>query len=149
MDIPSHSIYFMVNDIKMNIAAVLGIMLVASNHVGRSSVLAPILRHIPTVLEAGPEPGIRVHERLDFMPWLEPQSFLYQYEGSLTTPSPLECYEQVSWFLGAVPIEISEEDVEQFRQLRDENGEELRENRRPIQSLNLRDVYHYPSIAIE
>ncbi|CAL8068999.1 unnamed protein product [Orchesella dallaii] len=129
--------------------AVLGIMLVASNYVGRSSVLAPILRHIPTVLEAGPEPGIRVHERLDFMPWLEPQNFLYQYEGSLTTPSPLECYEQVSWFLGGVPIEISEEDVEQFRRLRDENGEELRENRRPIQSLNLRDVYRYPSIAIE
>ncbi|CAL8120619.1 unnamed protein product [Orchesella dallaii] len=129
--------------------AVLGIMLVASNYVGRSSVLAPILRHIPTVLEAGPEPGIRVHERLDFMSWLEPQNFLYQYEGSLTTPSPLECYEQVSWFLGGVPIEISEEDVEQFRRLRDENGEEMRENRRPIQSLNLRDVYRYASIAIE
>ena len=55
----------------------------------------------------------------------------YQYKGSLTTPP---CSENVSWFVMENPIEISEDQLNKFR-----NIFEL--NNRPVQRLNDRIIF--------
>ena len=59
---------------------------------------------------------------------LPPNRSTYRYFGSLTTPP---CSEVVRWVVFEEPIEISREQIEQFRQI-------FPLNARPIQSLNRR-----------
>ena len=54
----------------------------------------------------------------------------YRYEGSLTTPP---CSEGVKWLVMTTPIEMSPEQVAQFRAI-------LHGNNRPVQPLNGRTV---------
>lgn len=57
----------------------------------------------------------------------------YHYVGSLTTPP---CTEGVSWFVLNTPVEISKEQILQFRKL-------YTKNNRPLQPLNGRKVVNY------
>ncbi|MEL3961488.1 carbonic anhydrase family protein [Lysinibacillus endophyticus] len=56
---------------------------------------------------------------------------VYQYVGSLTSPP---CTEGVNWFVLEQPIEMSNEQINQFSSI-------FLQNNRPIQQLNNRDVY--------
>ena len=66
---------------------------------------------------------------IDFLP---PERSYYNYSGSLTTPP---CTEGVSWYVLDTPIEVSEEQMNQFADLYTVNA-------RPIQPLNERQVEH-------
>ena len=55
----------------------------------------------------------------------------YHYTGSLTTPP---CTEGVNWYVMTAPIEVSSEQIENFRQI-------YQVNARPIQPLNGRVIY--------
>ncbi|XP_001353354.2 carbonic anhydrase 2 [Drosophila pseudoobscura] len=61
----------------------------------------------------------------------------YTYVGSLTTPP---CSEDVTWIDFMEPIDITEKQLDAFRQLT-ANDEHLNNNFRPIQPLNDRKVY--------
>ncbi|KAH8366101.1 hypothetical protein KR093_009022, partial [Drosophila rubida] len=61
----------------------------------------------------------------------------YSYVGSLTTPP---CAEEVVWIDFHEPIDISENQLEQFRLLT-ANDDHLKNNFRPTQPLNNRTVY--------
>ncbi|XP_021345355.1 carbonic anhydrase 2-like isoform X2 [Mizuhopecten yessoensis] len=67
----------------------------------------------------------------------------YRYRGSLTTPP---CYESVIWTVFREPIEISQFQVEQFRNkvkknYPDEPDLDLTDDFRPVQPLNHRIIY--------
>lgn len=62
----------------------------------------------------------------------------FRYEGSLTTPP---CSEVVVWTVFKDPVEISLNQLEQFRQLEGSDGTPLQDNFRPVQPLNGRRVY--------
>ncbi|KAH8380269.1 hypothetical protein KR009_009753, partial [Drosophila setifemur] len=61
----------------------------------------------------------------------------YSYTGSLTTPP---CSEEVTWLDFAVPIDITEKQLNAFRMLT-ANDDHLKNNFRPIQPLNDRTLY--------
>lgn len=63
---------------------------------------------------------------------------LFMIKGSLTTP---DCNEQVNWYVFKRPIAISHKDVNLFRFLRDNRGDQLHENHRPLQNRNGRPVF--------
>ncbi|CAG5126690.1 unnamed protein product, partial [Candidula unifasciata] len=70
---------------------------------------------------------------------LLPQTFqkFYRYSGSLTTPA---CQESVTWTVFKETIQISEKQVQAFRNLRDPLNRALMDNVRPVQPLNSRTV---------
>lgn len=75
----------------------------------------------------------------------EDLELFYRYEGSLTTPP---CYESVQWTLFSQPIEISEEQLQQFRTSLYENEntndnvfDDMVDDYRPIQNMYRRSVY--------
>ncbi len=55
----------------------------------------------------------------------------YRYSGSFTTPP---CTEDVDWFVLSTPIELSAEQIDQFKEI-------ISGNNRPTQPLNKRTVY--------
>ena len=66
-------------------------------------------------------------------------SDVYSYSGSLTTPT---CNEVVSWFVFAKPIEMSNEQIEAYRDLYENESDHSRfDTNRPVQPLNGRTVY--------
>merc|ERR1712066_13219 len=62
---------------------------------------------------------------------------LYRYSGSLTTPG---CNEIVQWTVAKTPVEITESQMAEFRQLLTKDETALVDNFRPSQSLNKRKV---------
>ena len=70
--------------------------------------------------------GLNVHELLPAQ-----RDSYYHYTGSLTTPP---CTEGVNWYVMTAPIEVSSEQIENFRQI-------YQVNARPIQPLNGRVIY--------
>ena len=65
------------------------------------------------------------------------------YNGSLTTPT---CNEAVNWLLFLDPIAISSTQLNDFRKLKDGEGQDLVDNFRPVQPLNGRKVGWYNSV---
>jgi len=75
----------------------------------------------------------------DLMKKLDTDKF-YSYAGSLTTPP---CYESVTWVVLNEIASVSEEQLEAFRgTLKEEGGETLAPNYRPVQSLNKRTLFN-------
>nr|ANJ59760.1 alpha carbonic anhydrase 5 [Corallium rubrum] len=66
----------------------------------------------------------------------ENRTSFYRYNGSLTVPN---CDESVTWTLLAQPIQISNEQLEELRNLKS-HGKPLVDNYRPVQALNGRTV---------
>ena len=87
----------------------------------KNSLLKTIWSHIPEEGEVNSVDSV----------FINPNSFLprdlahYTYAGSLTTPP---CSENVSWYLMRKPIEVSEEQIEQFHTI-------FNVNARPVQPL--------------
>jgi len=61
----------------------------------------------------------------------------YHYKGSLPTPP---CTGNVYWHLMKEQVEIGTNELQALRQLKDENGQSIAGNRRPVQSLGKREV---------
>ncbi|KAL7076961.1 hypothetical protein ACQ4LE_004097 [Meloidogyne hapla] len=62
----------------------------------------------------------------------------YRYQGSLTTPS---CSESVIWTINAKPLNISKQQLDLLRSICGPKSEKpLKENKRPTQQLNSRQV---------
>ncbi|EFX88115.1 alpha-carbonic anhydrase [Daphnia pulex] len=70
----------------------------------------------------------------------------FRYNGSLTTG---DCNEDVIWTVFETPIAISERQLAKFRQLRDDNGNQLRQNVRPTQLLHDRVVMYRPDMTTD
>ncbi|CAJ0569294.1 unnamed protein product, partial [Mesorhabditis spiculigera] len=66
-------------------------------------------------------------------------SSFFRYEGSLTTPP---CSEIVTWTLFTDPLEITKEQLNLLRTLKDTENKCLNRNFRPTQKTNNRTVYH-------
>lgn len=62
----------------------------------------------------------------------------YRYHGSLTTPP---CYESVIWSFFSDQVEISQDQLDKFYTLLDEEHHQLVDDFRPIQNLNDRTIY--------
>lgn len=73
---------------------------------------------------------IPLNESVDLKALLPEDQTAFHYEGSLTTPP---CTEEVKWTIFEMPIEMSKEQIEAFRQI-------FSDNHRPVQSLNNRKV---------
>jgi carbonic anhydrase len=67
----------------------------------------------------------------------------YRYLGSLTTPG---CNEEVEWTVVPEPVQISIGNYKKFHDVKDENGEQLGQNYRPVQALGNRRIQVYRSI---
>jgi len=114
--------------------AVLGIFLQASPFENQG--LKPIINHLEKVRHAGS--SVILDETVNFMQLLPRKSFkFYRYLGSLTTPG---CDEVVTWTVFRAPSFLTSAQLEQFRALKDDNGEPLRLTNRPVQPVNDRGV---------
>lgn len=49
--------------------------------------------------------------------------------------------EAVSWIVMTKPLRIYEEELEEFRQIKDDHGNPITNNCRPVQDLNGRKIY--------
>lgn len=79
---------------------------------------------------------VKVAEAIDLMGLLPENMENFRYEGSLTTPP---CSEEVEWIVLEQPIEMSKEQIDLFRQT-------FKDNDRPVQPLNDREVEVVPSM---
>uniref|UniRef100_A0A1I7Z3U8 carbonic anhydrase n=1 Tax=Steinernema glaseri TaxID=37863 RepID=A0A1I7Z3U8_9BILA len=112
---------------------VLGVFLeVGPNH----KPLEPEFKTLPHVFEPNtrrPVENIVLEDKL-------PKDLSYvRYHGSLTTPPCSEC---VTWFVFTQPISITEEQLAALRQVKDSECGVLKKNRRPVQPLNGRELFH-------
>ena len=73
---------------------------------------------------------VKLTEPIDLMNLLPKEKDSFQYNGSLTTPP---CSEGVKWVILKEPIEMSKEQIDQFREI-------FVDNHRPVQPLNEREV---------
>ena len=103
--------------------AVVGVMIVEGTH---NENFAPIWDYLPTERNTEQRSPVRFNA-MDLLP--EDHSY-YHYLGSFTTPP---CTEGVLWFVLCEPIELSVEQIEQFKAIIDHNN-------RPVQPLNGRVV---------
>lgn len=92
-----------------------------------NSVLGAFRDHIP--LEPGENETKDVNLDVNLLLPQDQQSY-YHYPGSLTTPP---CSEGVKWYVMVNPIEVSSEQIANFREI-------YQVNVRPIQALNDREV---------
>jgi carbonic anhydrase len=100
--------------------AVVGVMIVEGT---QNPAYEPFLAHMPAE-ESEPQiiPGVTVNVG-ELLP---ADRTYYRYNGSLTTPP---CTEGVKWFVMAVPVELSAEQIASFQSIYDNNY-------RPVQPLN-------------
>lgn len=62
------------------------------------------------------------------------------YAGSLTTPP---CYETVTWLVATKSLDLSETEIDAFRQLKDSSGAPMVDNYRPLQRRNGRSLFFF------
>ncbi len=77
------------------------------------------------------EEAVEITEQINPMMLLPVNQAKYEYQGSLTTPPATE---NVKWFVYEQPIEMSKAQIEQFQAL-------FKDDHRPVQPINDRDVY--------
>ncbi|MDE3001135.1 MAG: carbonic anhydrase family protein [Gemmatimonadota bacterium] len=88
----------------------------------------PVWEHLPqSAGEMKRIEGVSVNPA-DLLP---PDTRAYRYDGSLTTPP---CSQDVSWFVIATPMEMSEAQIAAFEAI-------FHNNNRPVQALNGREVF--------
>lgn len=100
----------------------------------------PFIKLLPNIVE--PESSY-IEDRTLFAlrDLIKTKDFRYlSYKGSLTTPN---CIETVTWMVSTRPVQISSAELAEFRKLKDENGNLLKHNFRPLQQLNYRKVVLY------
>lgn len=71
--------------------------------------------------------------RLDPSRLIPPRQTFYHYEGSLTHPP---CLEAVQWFVMNTPLQLSKDQINQFRMI-------FNKNNRPVQPTNGRKITNY------
>ena len=104
--------------------AVVGVLIAEG---AANAAFDPVWQNLPT--RKGQEAHLE-HVTVDVDKLLPQVHTTYRYEGSLTTPP---CSEGVKWFVMTTPIELSPEQIAQFRAI-------LHGNNRPVQPLNARAV---------
>lgn len=62
------------------------------------------------------------------------------YKGSLTTPP---CSETVTWLVSMKPLNISSNELEQFRKIKDYEGQPIKSNFRALHKINYQRVLAY------
>jgi len=67
-------------------------------------------------------------------------SELLVYHGSLTVPN---CYETMTWMVSTITMPITAGELASFRKLKDQFGDNILANSRPLQSLKSRKVVSY------
>jgi len=105
--------------------AVLGVFIDEGDH---NAAFEPVLSNLPD------EVGEEIHHEnvtVNIDDLIPPSPTTYRYPGSLTTPP---CSEGVSWFVDIEPIELSAEQIAQFKA-------NFYGNNRPVQPLNDRTVF--------
>nr|QII15527.2 carbonic anhydrase 2 [Lymnaea stagnalis] len=91
--------------------------------------LNPLLRYFPRIDNPNTHVDIETFALRDILPAFDNLDF-YRYDGSLTTPP---CSESVIWSVAVENIEISKKQLNQFRNLSDDNHARLVDDFRPIQ----------------
>mgnify|MGYP002804243669 FL=1 len=115
-----------------NALAVLGVMIKVGR---RNSAFDNFLKYFHRVQEIGKGKKIPAFHLKSLLP--KDTTKFYRYKGSLTTPP---CFANVIWTVLYSPVEISQQQLERFRALRDGTGHALVDNFRPVQELNGRSV---------
>lgn len=115
------------------VLAVVGFMMVEGDH---NRAFQKVLDYMPSEEITVTVKGVKIDAKKLLPDDLE----YYGFTGSLTTPP---CSEGVKWHVLVDPIEISEEQIHQFRELailRDHDTHDFVGNYRPVQPLNGRVV---------
>lgn len=121
--------------------AVLGIFLQLGKEHSELNKLTKLMPNIAYKADRIP-----ITEKIDPAAFIPKNHTYWTYEGSLTTPP---CYESVTWIVFREPIEVSEEQLEEFRKLHrkpksadsekpDTSPGCIRKNNRPTQTLHNR-----------
>uniref|UniRef100_A0A0B7AZZ1 Carbonic anhydrase n=1 Tax=Arion vulgaris TaxID=1028688 RepID=A0A0B7AZZ1_9EUPU len=95
-----------------------------------------LLDYFPNITEANNKVRIPTFAVKDLLP-VAPSYDYFRYQGSLTTPP---CYESVIWSILLELIEISDDQLDMFRELNDEEHHSLVDDFRPDQPLNQRTI---------
>ncbi|PWW32554.1 carbonic anhydrase [Cytobacillus oceanisediminis] len=113
--------------------------LVHKNKNGRLAVLGVIIKagdsnnELETIWSNAPKNKsgeVTLEETIDLMKVLPKDKQLFRYNGSLTTPP---CTEGVTWIVLQEPIQMSNQQIETFRNI-------FQENHRPVQPTNERKI---------
>jgi len=114
--------------------AVIGIFFEVSEQ--RNPALDLLLPYLAKIKAANSEAAATPFPISSFL-WGGDMSSFYRYNGSLTTPT---CNEIVQWSVMKVPVPVTVDQLEVFRQLMTKDYEPLVDNFRPPQALGARDV---------
>uniref|UniRef100_A0AAG5DUH3 Carbonic anhydrase n=1 Tax=Anopheles atroparvus TaxID=41427 RepID=A0AAG5DUH3_ANOAO len=102
--------------------------------------------HVALILDTAKDVRMEVGKGAPLKGKLSPYNLLpqnrtayFRYEGSLTTPA---CAEAVLWTVFTESIGVSLEQVEQFKAIHDQTGQELVNNFRSLQPLNARALVY-------
>ncbi|KAI6192006.1 Alpha carbonic anhydrase domain-containing protein [Aphelenchoides bicaudatus] len=114
--------------------AVLGIFL----HLGdEHTALGPDCKVFPEIVECGQKVRCKSPVLLETkLP--ECKASFARYNGSLTTPP---CSENVIWTVFTEPVQVTHEQLDVLRAIKDYRGTIIRKNYRPLQSVNDRSVF--------
>lgn len=103
---------------------------------GESAGLKTITDLIPQVQNIGDKQDLKVPFNLSSLLPSNTNDY-WTYSGSLTTPP---CYESVSWFVFKEPIHATENQMQQFRSLKANDGGCIVDNYRPVMDGSGRNV---------
>ncbi len=116
--------------------AVLGVFIEEGD---KNKELEDIFKHLPHASHSGAAEVITAEVTSNYKKLLPDNKSVYSYSGSLTTPG---CNEIVSWFVFDEAIEMSAEQIEDYRHLYSDVANGLYNTNRPVQPLNGRVVSH-------